>query len=79
MKTDGDRRIPPGVLELVAAIAGEHQPHAKGIGCLAERANLVPGGRRQQQSDGRERGPRNTGVHRGSAQQYQASVRCGVA
>ena len=59
--------IPPGILEVIAAITRQHQPHAECRGGVAKRANLISG-RRRDQEDGHKWNSA------GSAQQYHGSL-----
>src|SRR5918994_644294 len=71
MEPDRDGRIPPGVLQTVAAIAGEHETDTELAGGLAKGSDLISGRRCQKKNASHTRsscsGP-------GSAQQYHPSV-----
>jgi hypothetical protein len=47
-KPDGDRLVPPGVIELVAPVGGQDHFQTEPLRSIREHANLVPGRRCQQ-------------------------------
>ena len=48
VETDRDRAIAPGVVEVMAAIGGEHERHPETLRRLVERSQLIAGRRRQK-------------------------------
>src|SRR6185503_2290033 len=76
VETNGDGLVPPRVFQLIAPVAREHETHAQLLGRLAERADLIPR-RRGNDEDLRQTSCMSSGD--GSAQQYHASVMCGTA
>jgi hypothetical protein len=71
VKSHGDGRVPPGIIQAIAAIAGEHEANTNFLGGLAKGTDLITGRRGQEKyalhSKSNCSGP-------GSAQQYHPSV-----
>src|SRR4029079_13079637 len=76
VKSNRDRLVPPGVLELIAAVAGEYETNAERAGSLAERSNLIT---RCGSDDEDPLHTSRMSSGDGSAQQYQFSESTGTA
>ena len=60
MKTDRNRLVPPRIVELIAAVARKDETHAEFFGRLAERANLIAGRRRNDETTRRQTSRRSS-------------------
>ena len=81
---DGNRVVGPGILELIAPVGRQHERGADRARRFPEGTDLIAGGRGEQKDALHTKLamsglPAVASAEAGSAQQYQASVRCGAA